>query len=399
MPKFGYKLVSKVTNMSQRVGWSTRTMSTAEMSGKPTDKNAEQQSLTQSLVERESSTLTVSAKDNGVQPADRNAEERSLERAVSNGSLPGRKDRPVKLAGCRAVEAVEVVAKEVEAALTVAWEDLPPWQRDNHYIYAGYRPASNSYRGCFNSLGYLHNETVNIYTHLVGALLAALAGTVLYGVVKPRYGQATREDVLVLGCYFFGAVACLGMSATYHAISNHSDEVARFGNKLDYLGIVVLIWGSFIPSIYYGFAAEPALIRAYWTMITTVGAATIVVVLYPKFRTPEWRPVRALMFVAMGLSAIIPVVHGISIYGVSRLEKQIGLSWLVMQGLLYISGAVIYAARVPERLRPGAFDIWGSSHQVFHVLVVLAAAAHLVGLLKAFDYEHGNRLHMMAAPA
>lgn len=77
--------------------------------------------------------------------------------------------------------------------------------------------------------------------------------------------------------------------------------------------------------------------------ITTVGAATIVVVLYPKFRTPEWRPVRAFMFVAMGLSAVVPVGHGLRMYGLAELEKRIGLSWLVAQGLLYILGAAIYA--------------------------------------------------------
>lgn len=48
-------------------------------------------------------------------------------------------------------------------------------------------------------------------------------------------------------------------------------------------------------------------------------------------------------------------------------------------------------ARIPERLAPGSFDIWGSSHQIFHVLVVMAAGAHLVGLLKAFDYAHNSR--------
>ena len=46
-------------------------------------------------------------------------------------------------------------------------------------------------------------------------------------------------------------------------------------------------------------------------------------------------------------------------------------------------------ARWPERAWPGSFDIWGSSHQLFHILVVLAAASHLYGLLKAFDYHHG----------
>lgn len=57
----------------------------------------------------------------------------------------------------------------------------------------------------------------------------------------------------------------------------------------------------------------------------------------------------------------------------------------------------VIQARVPEKLKPGAFDIWGNSHQIFHVLVVLAAAAHLVGLLKAFDYEHSHRAAIMSS--
>lgn len=49
----------------------------------------------------------------------------------------------------------------------------------------------------------------------------------------------------------------------------------------------------------------------------------------------------------------------------------------------------IAQARWPERIAPGRFDVVGNSHQIFHVLVVLAAASHLVGLITAFDYRHG----------
>ena len=97
------------------------------------------------------------------------------------------------------------------------------------------------------------------------------------------------------------------------------------------------------------------------------------------------------MFVLMGLSAVFPVLHASRLYGFPQLRDTIGLDWVLLQGFLYILGAGIYAARFPERLAPGKFDIWGSSHQVFHVLVVLAAMSHLVGLVKAFDYEHSQR--------
>lgn len=156
---------------------------------------------------------------------------------------------------------------KAQHALTVLWNEIPTWLQDNSYIHSGYRPPSNSYRKSAASLSYLHNESINIWTHLIGALLAGCAATILYYVARPRFQMANAEDVAVFSCFFLGAIACLGMSATYHTISNHSESVAKFGNRLDYVGIVFLIWGSFVPSIYYGFSAEPALMRTYWTMV------------------------------------------------------------------------------------------------------------------------------------
>lgn len=169
-----------------------------------------------------------------------------------------------------AVAEASTLEKKIEKRLTLLWHEIAPWQQDNQYIHSGYRPASNSYLKSASSLGYLHNETVNIYTHLIGALLAIVSIFPLYHQLQPRYSLAGKDDVLVFSCFFFGAAACLGVSATYHTISNHSEIVQSFGNKLDYLGIVFLIWGSFIPSIYYGFQADPQFIGGYWTMVRTV---------------------------------------------------------------------------------------------------------------------------------
>ena len=40
----------------------------------------------------------------------------------------------------------------------------------------------------------------------------------------------------------------------------------------------------------------------------------------------------------------------------------------------------MYAARIPERWRPGAFDLAGNSHQLFHCAVVAAALLHYWGV-------------------
>lgn len=241
-------------------------------------------------------------------------------------------------------EAVLLKAKEnLQQARTVLWAQIHEWQQDNHYIHGGYRPQSDSYWKSAASLGYLHNESVNMWSHLLGSVAFAVGSGICYLVSLPRYPHATRDDIFVFACFFLGAIVCMGMSATYHTISNHSRAVSKFGNQLDYLGIVFLIVGSFIPSIYYGFACDPNLINVYWTMITTIGAGCAVVSMSPRFASPQWRPFRASMFVAMGLSAVFPVFHGLKLYGIDRMIDLIGLPWLVFQGVLYVSGAVIYA--------------------------------------------------------
>lgn len=64
---------------------------------------------------------------------------------------------------------------------------------------------------------------------------------------------------------------------------------------------------------------------------------------FEHFRTPAWRPYRALMFVGLGVSGVVPVIHGLTIYGFHELDQRMGLSWVLLQGVLYISGAFIYA--------------------------------------------------------
>lgn len=76
-----------------------------------------------------------------------------------------------------------------------------------------------------------------------------------------------------------------------------------------------------------------------------IGVGCVVVSLKPLFRTSSWRSFRAAMFIAMGLSAVFPVFHGLLLYGPHQMKQQMGLSWLVLQGFLYVFGAAIYAVR------------------------------------------------------
>ena len=69
------------------------------------------------------------------------------------------------------------------------------------------------------------------------------------------------------------------------------------------------------------------------------------------------------LFVALGLSGVIPAGHFVITDGISHAFNYAALGWVILMAFLYIIGAVVYAARVPERIWPGRFDIWVGCRQ------------------------------------
>ena len=157
----------------------------------------------------------------------------------------------------------------------------------------------------------------------------------------------------------------------------------KFGNQLDYLGIVSLMWGSTIPSIYYGSYCDPQLQSIYWANVSVLATLCVIATLHPKFRHPTIRPYRAAMYAGLGLSAVVFVAHRILLNGWTVQNQRMSLDWMGLMALFNLTGALIYAARFPEKLRPLRYDIYGSSHQVLHVAVILAGLAHMFGLFRA----------------
>jgi len=188
------------------------------------------------------------------------------------------------------------------------------------------------------------------------------------------------QEKLVFSFFFIGAIVCLGMSFMFHTVACHSFSIQRAFSKLDYMGISLLIVGSFIPWIYYGFYCRREPKISYIVMVSILGLGAIVVSMWDKFGETRFRPFRATVFVAMGLSGIVPTLHFLITDGMQRLIDENAFYWLLVMAGLYLVGALLYATRTPERFFPGKFDIWFQSHQLFHLCVVCAAFAHYYGI-------------------
>lgn len=255
------------------------------------------------------------------------------------------------------------------------WNELEEWQRDNEFIYSGYVASRKSMKYVFKSLTYLHNETVNIYSHLVPGVLALTLMFVYISSVTPP------QVTFTVGCF-----TCLVLSATFHLLKSHSEAVATLGNKLDYLGICILIAASMLAILSISFN-DLATQRYFFSGLSiALGLACSYASLSDIFRSRKYRPVRAFMFVCYGLSGVLPVVYGAFAFGYSEMSRRTCLPYLLAEAFFYIFGAFLYAVRFPEKYNPGHYDLFGHSHQLFHVFVVIAAYCHYACIQGAAEY-------------
>jgi adiponectin receptor len=186
--------------------------------------------------------------------------------------------------------------------------------------------------------------------------------------------------------FLAGAMGCLVCSSLSHLLACHSKRFNLFFWRLDYAGISLMIVSSFFAPIYYAFFCNPYPRIFYLTSITVLGILAIITLLSPALSSPRFRSFRANLFLSMGFSGVIPAAHAVALHW-GHPHIFVSLGYELAMAVLYAAGAGFYVSRIPEKWKPGAFDIAGHSHQIFHVFVVLGALAHSAATLVILDFR------------
>lgn len=273
------------------------------------------------------------------------------------------------------------------------FEDLPEWYQDNQWVRAGYRPVSHSTYSCIHSWTYLHNETANIFTHLLPAVACLALQYVLQAQITKHYPHASIEDRLVFATYLLSATVTFFLSAGYHTLMSHSYPVSTLWLRIDYIGILALILGSFFSGIYVGYRNSPPHLYGYWSMIGVLSIISGVLVLHTKYQGLKYRALRTSAFIATAMSGLAPIINGLCLYGWDHMWHQSGMPFWFLEGGFYGIGALFFATRMPESLWPGKFDIWLGSHQIFHILGVVGAMVHFIGVWTAYGWYYRLLIH------
>ena len=104
----------------------------------------------------------------------------------------------------------------LQKQLRLSNPELPQWMKQGQLVRSGYRPQLNSFYACVRSLFWLHNESVNTWSHLLPAFLyAGLFVAVIIDSNRAHPSLPIRTaDYLAIQVYIAGTAACLFLSAS-----------------------------------------------------------------------------------------------------------------------------------------------------------------------------------------
>ncbi len=174
----------------------------------------------------------------------------------------------------------------------------------------------------------------------------------------------TPEATLAVAIYAVSLSALLGTSALYHRVNWTRPEVRRWMRRLDHSMIFFLIAGTYTP---FALLALNGPLADAILLVVWVGAIAGAIVEMVWIEHPKW--VAALVYISLGWVAAISFPQLWSEMGAG------GTLLVAAGGLLYTVGAVVYATQ-----RPNPNPLVFGYHEVFHLLVIAAAAAHFAAV-------------------
>lgn len=152
----------------------------------------------------------------------------------------------------------------------------------------------------------VHNETINIWTHLIGCLIA-IGLFVDVALFDPFPGHSMDKWPI----YFFvsSGMCCMFFSSFYHLFFVKNANLAKMLLRLDYAGIVLLICGSTYPLTYYGFYCTPWLMWFYLGLNLTACFVIFVITMMDFIYTEKYFTLKSWLYAILGLFCATPLFH------------------------------------------------------------------------------------------
>ena len=202
-------------------------------------------------------------------------------------------------------------------------------------------------------------DPMSAFSHFIGFLSSIVAMPVL--LIHAFFSSSQQNLIIGFAVYLLSMILLYGASSAYHSF-DLSERGNRILKKIDHISVCVLIAGTYTPvciGIMDPFSGK-ILLSAVW-IVAGLG------MLLKAFFVYVPRYVSTLMYLFMGWLAL---------WFLPQLYRSMGSTcflMLVLGGIFYSIGSVIYALRRP------VIDLKGfGNHELFHLFVLAGSLCHYI---------------------
>ncbi|MFZ5966690.1 MAG: PAQR family membrane homeostasis protein TrhA [Bacillota bacterium] len=205
-------------------------------------------------------------------------------------------------------------------------------------------------------------EPISGLTHLIGAILSAV-GLVQLIYLAVKYGSVWH--VVSFSIFGTSLVLLYTASSLYHLLPV-SERVIKILRRIDHMMIFVLIAGTYTPV-----CLVPLRGAWGWSLLSSVWAIALggIIMKAVWIDAPRW-----LSTAIYGIMGWIVVV---AFFPLIKTVPMGGMVWMVIGGVLYTIGALIYGLKWP-RIPSKIFGF----HEIFHLFVMGGSVSHYWLMLK-----------------
>lgn len=196
-------------------------------------------------------------------------------------------------------------------------------------------------------------------THGIGAALA-LAGTVFL-LIRTLLTGGDPWKLISFAVYGLSMAALYTASTLYHCVNTTVRARVNL-RRFDHTSIYFLIAGTYTPICLTALRGPWG-----WTLLVIIWTLAVAGLFMSLWWINCPRGLTSSIYIAMGWLAIVAV------WPLWEAVGAAGLFWLLLGGILYTAGGILYVLKWPGRSNPHF-----GCHEIFHLFILLGSAAHFM---------------------